>query len=730
MQKKHDDFAETFSRLLDETGYTPGQLGQRSGLPKTTLINWRNGRVRRPRHWQDLVQVALAMRLNADETDALLTAAGHPTLSALRLESDNKLLQEFDINKIDAPFQAVQRNPYFVGRQAEIEQLTTWLTAVNPRPVLLQGMAGVGKTAVAIELAYCLRNHFVDGVLWARLDVSEALSILRSFAEAYGRDLRDYSDVDSRGRIVRSLLQNKRTLIILDNAENAEQLLALLPPTGHCAVLITSQQQDLLLLQGAHRLTLRPFPEQSPVIKELFQRYLGGTWVAENETAVFHIADQLGNHPLAIAIAAGRMLVERWSAERFLQQLAQKSLARLTVAGVSLLRALQLSYERLSAEQRTVFQATAVAGVTDVGLDAIVAVSQGDSFTVETILHQLAALSLVEWRQAKRIQMHPLLRQFALDTVEDETVWLCMVEYYVNEIEAHGRDYSTLAAELNNILAAFTWAAQHGLADWLQKGVTAVVPAFIVRGEYDLIAPHLQTVLAQVQQSGDVRGEVIMRRYCGQIARHQQALDTAVTHFEEAYRLAQQCQDIYLQTAVLTELGVTAACQENPTQTVAYFEQALPTAKKHGYADLLAIIYAELGIAAVFVGTAVAAKTYFEDGLRLARQTDDAAQTVLMLKSLGALSFLTKDWGQADQYFVLGLDGAQQIHFRKGIAYLLNNQAVLAVAQGHEDVAKAKLATAVTLAAECDDPKLTEIVVQNAENLSKRGEPERLKMFI
>jgi hypothetical protein len=69
------------------------------------------------------------------------------------------------------------------------------------------------------------------------------LTILHQFAEAVGRDVTNYEDVHSRSAVVQELLADKRALIVLDNVSDSEQLEPLLPPSGTCAVLITSRRR-------------------------------------------------------------------------------------------------------------------------------------------------------------------------------------------------------------------------------------------------------------------------------------------------------------------------------------------------------------------------------------------------------------------------------------------------------------------------------------------------------
>ena len=77
------DFADLLRFYVNKTGYTTGQLSKRSGVPKPTIVNWIEGRVRRPRSWRDLARLAQALHLRQAQTTKLLKCAGHPALQEL-----------------------------------------------------------------------------------------------------------------------------------------------------------------------------------------------------------------------------------------------------------------------------------------------------------------------------------------------------------------------------------------------------------------------------------------------------------------------------------------------------------------------------------------------------------------------------------------------------------------------------------------------------------------------
>ncbi|MEW6406793.1 MAG: NB-ARC domain-containing protein, partial [Chloroflexota bacterium] len=305
--------ADLLGQYLQSAHTSVNRLAKLSGIPQRTIANWLNGSIKKPHQWQSLVKVALALHLHAAETDELLHAAGHPSISEvhgkIHSKSDKELLSNFHTSpSLSPPFQAIADLPTFVGRISELKNLKHALLDGGRAAICsLRGMGGVGKTSLAAHLAYQLRDQFPDGVLWARLDTSDPLSILGAFAYAYGKDVSQYKDIESRASIVRGLLAEKRVLIVLDNAEASAQVRPLLPPsTGYCAVLITTRH-DLSALDGWVRMTLEPFSTESEEALQLFENYLGLGFVHRHRIALLEIAGLVGNLPLALSIIAGHL---------------------------------------------------------------------------------------------------------------------------------------------------------------------------------------------------------------------------------------------------------------------------------------------------------------------------------------------------------------------------------------------------------------------------------------
>ncbi|MGH3170030.1 MAG: BTAD domain-containing putative transcriptional regulator, partial [Trebonia sp.] len=164
----------------------------------------------------------------------------------------------------------------FIGRASERKRLTDLLNAAERGTgeiviAAMTGMAGVGKTALALQWAHEVEGRFPDGQLFADMrgyspcgGPRHASEPIRDFLTAFGVPA-DSMPPDENGQVTlyRSLLAGRRVLIVLDNASDAEQIRPLLPGAPGCAVLVTSRNQltGLAAAEGAHLLPLGPLPE-------------------------------------------------------------------------------------------------------------------------------------------------------------------------------------------------------------------------------------------------------------------------------------------------------------------------------------------------------------------------------------------------------------------------------------------------------------------------------------
>lgn len=722
--------SEILNHYVSRAGYTSGQLARLSGVPKATIVNWLEGRVRRPRGSEDLLRLAAVLHLSAAETSELLQAAGHPTVAELREQATqnqssalNALLASWPAGEPprpgSAPFQAIADLPHFVGRQSLLQTLTDDILNSPQRGIYtLQGMAGVGKSTLAARLAYLLRPHFPDGVLWARVDISDTMSILSTFARAYGLDVAQYADLGSRSRVVRELLANKQAIIILDNAQSSQQIEPLLPPSGPCAIIITTRHRHLAAARGARQYMLGPFNQSGEESLALFARVLGHQRVTDDQDTLASIAQLLGHLPLALDVVASRLAYEPgWSSVAFLHRLKQekRQLQELTYEAQNVRLSFEWSYEALTPDAQQFFAALGLFEGDDFSPEAAAHLTNEpltdlQRLDAEDMLRHLYGLSLVRQARPGRYRLHPLLRAFARDKLNDPTPQRRLVTYYVQFVTSHQRQYTALDTENNNILAALRLADELRLYPEYLSGVTHFYHFWEARGLYELAAGQLQRAQEIARQLADDASLVMVLRCQGRAAERRNQYEAAEAYYEEGLQLARQLQarqppeqpDQVQPPAVTSDLlralGVLAARRGDYALAEAYYQEGLLLARHVQQGDTLGSLLRGLGVEAFSRGDFVRAETLYEEGLALAHTAGERERQSALLWALGMLAEDQGHLADAESYLRQSAALARELGHLERVALLMRDLGVIAWEQGETDKARSYFEEGIAIA--------------------------------
>lgn len=310
----------------------------------------------------------------------------------------------------------------FVGRTDEVARLTG--TAAEGGAVVIHavdGMAGVGKTALAVHAAHELAARFEDGQLFVDLrghaeqrdpmSSDEALAmLLRCVGVA---DARIPPDADHKAALWRAESARQRLLVVLDNAFSTAQVKPLLPGSSQCAVLITSRRR-LVGLDGVHVISLDPLPPADAVA--MFTRIVGSARTADEPELVDRAVRLCGFLPLAIGISAARFRSRpSWTLSYLVARLADEhgraGLLQADDYGVA--AAFSLSYRHLSAEQQRVYRLLGLHPGTELDKYHAAALAALPADRTEQILDDLCDAHLLIASEPGRYRLHDLIRQHA-----------------------------------------------------------------------------------------------------------------------------------------------------------------------------------------------------------------------------------------------------------------------------------------------------------------------------
>ncbi|WP_422770241.1 ATP-binding protein [Plantactinospora sp. WMMC1484] len=319
----------------------------------------------------------------------------------------------------------------FTGRGDQLKWLDELATG-GGTPVLtvIAGTAGVGKTALAVHWAHQAAERFPDGQLYANLrgyaqgDPVRPIEALVQFLRSLGVPADELpTEEDSAVARYRSLLADRRVLVVLDNAADAAQVRPLLPAGAGSLVLVTSRDRlsGLVAREGARRLSLDVLGADEAYL--LLARILGAERVAVEPDATGELARACSFLPLALRLAAAAVTdrPERRIAD-YVADLHRDALAGLEIDDEeSGTRAtFELSYRALAPDVRRLFRFSGLVPGSDLTPECAAALAGTTESAAGRLLERLAAAHLLTEHSAGRYASHDLLRQYAADRSRTE----------------------------------------------------------------------------------------------------------------------------------------------------------------------------------------------------------------------------------------------------------------------------------------------------------------------
>lgn len=332
-----------------------------------------------------------------------------------------------------APAQLPRDLSTFSGRDADLARILTSVRSPGPTTTiaLIDGMPGAGKTTLAVRLAYEVAGDFPDGQLFVNLrgfdprgSVMPPDEALRGFLYALGTPGSQIpADLDAQIGLYRSLLRDKRMLVVLDNARDVDHVLPLIPGSPGCLVVVTSRNRltGLVTLEGTHPFTLDPMPIDDA--RAMVKSRLGARRSEREPEAVDRIVAMCARLPLALAIVAARAAsypdVPLSVIANELTD-AKGSLDAFSYDGTSDLRAVfSWSYLALTPPTARMFRLLALHWGPDISLAAAASLLGVPVKAARKRLGELTRTRLMTEHLPGRYQFHDLVRVYAIELSDD-----------------------------------------------------------------------------------------------------------------------------------------------------------------------------------------------------------------------------------------------------------------------------------------------------------------------
>ena len=449
MDEGDSQFGARLRSCRQSAGLSQEDLAERSGLHVRTIRNLERGRSRSP-YRDTLHRLADALNLRDVARADFFAGAGRRLgsggegggeLGAAVGESRDAEVAapgfavppvSWQDGGVPVPRQFPAGVRHFTGRKAELDVLTAVLGepgSSDSGTVIISaigGMAGVGKTALAVHWAHQHAVGFPDGQLYADLrgfgpagvPVDAAVVVRRFLDGLHVPPGRVPADADAQFDLYRSMLAGKRMLIILDNARDANQVRPLLPGSSGCLVLVTSRSQlaDLVALEGAIPLPVGLLsPDEA---RDLLARRLGAERVSHEQPEADELAGLCARLPLALNIAAARAVSRPAMPLRELTAGLREARLDLLSAGpgrADVRAVFSWSYRALSPPEARLFRLLGLHRGPDISVPAAASLAAMDLGRARLALDELADASLLAEHVPGRYVLHDLLRAYAAE---------------------------------------------------------------------------------------------------------------------------------------------------------------------------------------------------------------------------------------------------------------------------------------------------------------------------
>jgi DNA-binding SARP family transcriptional activator/tetratricopeptide (TPR) repeat protein len=668
------------------------------------------------------------------------------------------------------PAQLPARTGHFTGRADELDQLDRVLPVPGEEPCIgvVTGPAGIGKTALAVQWAHRVRERFPDGQIFLDLrghdphtamTAEEALShLLRSLGVPESRIPLERGDQVS---LYRSLLYDRRVLVLLDNGGATEQLLPLVPPTESSVLVVTSRSRAALAAYHAVRLVSLEVLAPGEA-RALLRAVLGADRTATEPAEVDRLIALCDRMPLALRIAAAKLTASPTSriGDLTTELAAADRLGALAVEGDSrsVRTVFASAYHALSARAATMFRLLTVHPGRVFGVDAAAATAGVTVAEARRALGELAGAHLLADVAPGRYRFHDLIRLYAAECARvDETAARRqeavhrVLDWYLAIVDAANRTLdgrrnrisatlahpppeipfaleraavlSYLDTERENVVPVVRYAAEHG-HDRTAYALTYLLASYHeFRGHWGDRVEICRAGVAAAVRVGEAFVEGLMRTSLGVAYCEIRRFDDALEQLSRALELSRASGDPRGEGTAYNNMAVAYSGLRRFAEAIDAFTRALEVHRANGQTLGVALALGNIGDTYARMGEAGSSFGYLDRALEMMRSVGSPRFEAGVLNSMGLAHLAAGEYAQALARFDDALELRRRIGDRRFEAETLHYAGQAKLGLGDLAAAAALLREAVEVSRQAADQHLEAMAVSSLATVSRhRGD--------
>jgi DNA-binding SARP family transcriptional activator len=692
--------------------------------------------------------------LNADPTLSAPAAEPHPAPedAGAGAGTADRTGSEYVV-----PRQLPRAIEHFTGRVDELGILAKMMSGEGRAPgtvviSAVAGTGGVGKTALAVHWAHQVADQYPDGQLYVNLQGFDPRrpplspdQAVRGFLDALGvQPARVPVGLDAQSALYRSLIADRRVLVLLDNAATAEQVRPLLPGSPDCVVVVTSRNRltSLVAAEGA-----RPVPLDILSVgdaRDLLTARLGAQTVLLESAAADELIDLCARLPLALNIVASFAAFQRDCPLRGLTERLRGARVRLDTLNAGdpatdLRVVFACSYQGLSPSAAGLFRLLGLHPGPDFTPEVAASLAARPVAAIRPLLAELTVSSLLTEHEPGRFAFHDLLRAYALERCEAEESVAARQEatsrllgWYLGTVGAVSRLIDPLAPpvgsdprpgmaaplafaevtdalawgdiERQNLSAAVFHAADHGHDQYAWKLAVSLQHQYNRSCRWDDWSATHQAARVSACRLGDPAAQGLLLQSIGWLYTRTHRADQGIELLHQSAALLREAGDREGEAMTNSNLGNAHMQLGQWDQAIERFQAVMAVHRELGYRRGEGIAASNLGVCLHYLDRYDEAEAVATRAYALNSEIGNRSSQVVSLVTLAVVSSRRRDFPSAFAHINEALQVRREIGDRFGEACVL------------EDLAKVHLAV--------PDPASAIVALTEAEAIFADLDPE------
>lgn len=535
-------------------------------------------------------------------------------------------------------------DPNFVGRAEETDLLIAGCHGNAPLLEVIEGLSGVGKTALAIRVAHRVAARYPDAQLFlpfptdSREGTAEALHRLLHMLGVPAA--RIPARTGERARLWRAEMAHRRAVIVLDDVPGGDEVAPLLLGGGDSLTLVTSRQHAV----WPARRVLRLEPLETGDSAALLRHAAGPAVRDADKIKMTTAAGLTGGWPLAVRVVAGRLRETEGDLDDLIDELKDVHAGRPDSGDTArrIFSAFEVSYRQLTARDKHIFRILGASPCADFAVDGVAALTGETRASATDGLDALSGHCLIEHASTGRFRFHDLVRSFATarcaqeepESVHREAI-AHLIQHYSDTLSSASPAW--LEAEWRNILLTARHAASH---EWHKQcaDLTHALAGFLQAGGYwsEAITAH-ELGLHACRLLGDPKRRARASLDLSAAYRRTGDHDKARHHAEEALAAYVLLIEQRGQGAALDELGLIYRNSGSARGALAHHQEAADLYQAAGDRQGWATAIMHAATAFGTLGRYAEEASNLDQALILFRQAGDRRGEGMCLNNLGAV---------------------------------------------------------------------------------------------